>query len=181
MRVLYKGSFKIKWLDQPSHRLVFFSKPSFLSYSTFALKFGCILYILCPRTERMKSWTSVRVLTAWEGKGELMQFSVKQGGKGVWEHQSCTWKTLLESLWHKEWWQVLAQYDKTTNGSLNWKSTPSVPTCTQTFSSYKRFTRTWGSYGLTNVLAFVSLGHPEPVGNKHGRNEEPDQLQLLAK
>lgn len=64
---------------------------------------------------------------------------------------------------------------KTTNGSLNWKSNPSVPTHTQTFSSYKYFTGTCGSYGLTNVLAFVSLGHPEPAGNKHGGNEEQDQ------
>jgi len=64
MRVLYKGSFNTKWLDQPIHQLVFLRKPYFSSSSTFALKFGCILFILCPGIKRMKSWTNVRALTA---------------------------------------------------------------------------------------------------------------------
>lgn len=55
MRVLYKGSFKIKLLDQPIHLLDLFRKPYFSSYLTSVPKFGCILFILSRKIERMKT------------------------------------------------------------------------------------------------------------------------------
>lgn len=99
-------------MARPTNSLIDLLQKNLLFLVTQLGIFCCILSFLCPRIERVKTWITVRALTAWERKGELMQFSVKQGRKRVWEHQSCTWKTLLESLWHKKWWQVLAKYDR---------------------------------------------------------------------
>lgn len=129
MRVLYKRNFKTKWLDQPIHQLVFSRKPSFLSYSTSVLNLTlfCIFSVL-----RYKEWKAKPMSGRWKPK------------KARENECSFLWNKAERGCAHgKHCWRAYATKSddrflrnmtlKTTNGSLNWKST--APIQTQTFQA----------------------------------------------